>query len=77
MTTPLVAIPMHASACATDFVENSGRAPEARAIRAPEYIMPGRDPKDTLVNPMAALGRYNPYTKVVTDDRNVMTWMNP
>ena len=34
--------------------------------------MPGRASTDTLVSPMTALGRYNPYKKAVVENDNVM-----
>lgn len=68
---------MHYTAKMTDLTENNMHPSSERLSHQPLVDLPGRDPQDTLVNPMTAISRYNAYKKVVTGDDNIQNWMQP
>lgn len=61
MTTPLEAIPLHSQARLMDNIDNDCQPSTMRPMNLPAVNFPGNADGDTLVNPLTATGRYNPY----------------
>jgi hypothetical protein len=71
MTSRLAIIRPHQAAQNVDLVENQMVPSMFRSQNLPMVNVPGRDDaKDSLVSPMTAMQRYNPYAGVLTGNKD-------
>lgn len=77
MASELIPMPMHYTARMTDLAENAGLPSSERAQNQPMVDVPGRAPYDTLLNPVTARARHNPFTSAVLPEHDKLQLFEP